>query len=130
MNRQQGFTLIEVIVAFFIFAISVGAIYELFSAAGKRAAQADERGLALLTAQSLLSQQRAQSMPWPATQSGSTEAGMQWQISVAPYDAHIANNHTWTTVEVTVRVHPEHHAAREVVLRSVEWSQQQTGVSG
>ncbi len=127
MNRQQGFTLIEVVVAFAIFALSVGAIYGLFQNSIKRTVQADQREVLLLTAQSLLSQLRMQSDSWSAEQSGTTSEGLSWRAAVTPFKANIAENSKWKAVEVTVSVSDPQRPQREYSLRSIELAHPKIG---
>jgi len=127
MRRQQGFTLIEVVVAFAIFALSVGALYEVFRDAVRRNAQAEDRQMELLTAQSLLSQLRAHALPWSPEQTGETPQGMRWQVNVAPYDMQLPSDSTWAAFEIDIRVYQQQHSAREVMLRSVEWERRKRG---
>lgn len=127
MRGQKGFTLIEVVVAFAIFALSVGALYGLFSSATKRTAQADAREAALLVAQSMLSQLRAQPGLVPTEQTGTMPNGLAWQIQVAPFKANIADKSPWRAVEVTVSVRDPQHAAYEYSLKSIELSYAKLG---
>jgi general secretion pathway protein I len=54
MNRQRGFTLIEVVVAFVLLAVVLVMAFEVFSAGLSRASQLGERSQALVIAQSRL----------------------------------------------------------------------------
>lgn len=118
---QQGFTLIEVVVAFAIFALALGAIYESLGGAIRRNRQAHDRDQAVLIAQSLLSQQQVAPQPWKPESSGRLGEGWQWRIEVKPYPATIANPQSpWRAVAVAAHVAREASTQKEVVLRSVE----------
>lgn len=119
-SLQQGFTLIEVAVAFAIFALSIGAFYEIFSGAMRRSAQARERELALLQAQSLLSQLRARPAPWESHESGASPAGLIWQIDAIPFYAGTEERSPWRAYDVTVRVRKHASMERGIVLKSIE----------
>ena len=54
MNRQRGFTLIEVVAAFVLLAVVLGMAFEVFSAGLARAGQLEDRSRALAIAQSQL----------------------------------------------------------------------------
>ncbi|HEX4782426.1 MAG TPA: type II secretion system protein [Usitatibacter sp.] len=54
MNRQRGFTLIEVVVAFVLLAAVLGVGFQIFSTGLARASQLEERSRALAIAQSQL----------------------------------------------------------------------------
>ena len=119
--RQRGFTLIEVVVAFAVFALSVGAIYEAFAGATRRGMQARDRELHLLTAQSVLAELRTRAAPWPTEENGnSSSSGQQWQIRVARFDAHTDENSAWKAYEVTVVVGSARSRSRDVTLKSIE----------
>jgi general secretion pathway protein I len=118
---QRGFTLIEVLVAFAIFTLTVGAIYEAFAGANRRGAQARERELHLLTAQSLLAELRTRAPPWPSEEKGGDAAsGEEWQIEVVPFDAHTDPESVWKAYEVSVTVGSPQSRSAAVVLKSVE----------
>ena len=121
-RRQKGFTLIEVVVAFAIFALSMGALYESFGGALRRNSQAHEREQALLVAQSVLARVRVAPVPWKPEDSGSPEGGWQWRVEVAPFDADAAESKQspWQTFAVTIHLAREGSNAKEVVLSSIE----------
>ncbi|MEJ0037693.1 MAG: type II secretion system protein [Gammaproteobacteria bacterium] len=119
-QRQQGFTLIEVLVAFAIFALSVGALFELFAGALRRARQAESTEMLWLTAQSLLSERRARPGPWPEEEAGE-RSGAQWRIETRPYDAGADNASSWKALLVSVNV-ADAGSRRSVDLQSVELS--------
>lgn len=120
-RSQRGFTLIEVVVAFAVFALAVGALYESFAGAARRVTHARDRDQALLLAQSLLSQWRisAQS-PLKPSESGSLEGNGSWRIDVRPSELSAGATGTWRAYEVTVHVTEGEPDAKELVLRSVE----------
>jgi general secretion pathway protein I len=119
LRAERGFTLIEVVVAFAIFALCVGALFEAFGGAVRRSLQAQDREQALLTAQSLLSQLRATPAPWDSQESGRADAGWLWQIDVQPFDAGTDQSSSWRAFEVSVQVRRE-GTTREIVLKSIE----------
>lgn len=119
-TRQRGFTLIEVTIAFAIFALCAAVLFEEFAGAERRSAQARDRGQALLIAQSLLAEQRVTPPPWSAQRSGSAQDGWSWDIQVAPFNAGVDPDFAWRAFLVTVRVRPDDAPTREAVLQSVE----------
>ena len=119
-HGQQGFTLIEVVVAFAIFTLAVGALYESFAGAVRRNTQAHNRDQELLVAQSLLSRLRTAPTPWETEESGSLDSGWHWRMEVAPFDAAANERTSWHAFAVTVHVSSESAGTNEVVLRSVE----------
>ena len=119
-QRQQGFTLIEVVVAFAIFALAMAALYESFAGASRRVTQTHDRAQALLTAQSLLSRVRASPVPWEPEQSGRLADGGFWRIDVAPFAVSMGEISPWRAFAVTVHVARDEAGMKEVLLRSVE----------
>jgi len=119
-RRQGGFTLIEVIVAFVIFTLAVGAIYESFAGAVRRSAQSDTRDQELLVAQSLLSQLRTSPAPWKAGDSGKWAGGWFWRTEVAPLNVGTSERSHWRLFSVAIHVSDERGAENGVALRSIE----------
>ena len=121
-SRSRGFTLIEVMVAFSIFALSVGAIFEVFAGATRRAERARENEHLWLTAQSVLSELRVRAAPWPRQDEGSQSiagADVNWQLTVAPFDTEANPDFPWKAYLVTVHVGSQ-TSRRDVTLRSIE----------
>jgi general secretion pathway protein I len=118
-RRQNGFTLIEVMVAFAVFALSIGAIFELFAGATRRAEQARTREQLWLTAQSVLAEFRTRPLPWPANEEGQGASGDTWRLAIEPFDAGTDPDHPWKAYSVRVNVTSQ-RARAEVTLESVE----------
>jgi general secretion pathway protein I len=118
-RREQGFTLIEVVVAFAIFALSIGAIFEVFQQAVHTSEHVRERDLAWLTAQSVLSELRVKPAPWPSEQRG--ESGrLRWWVEVQPYPLEIDTRTSWSAYRVEVHVSELHSPAPAIELDSLE----------
>jgi type II secretion system protein I len=120
LAHQRGFTLIEVTVAFVIFALCAAVLYEEFAGAQHRSAQARDREEALLIAQSLLSQQRVTPPPWNPENVGSSGERWNWDIQVAPFNAGVSPDFPWKAFLVTVRVRASAAPSHEAVLQSIE----------
>ena len=116
---QRGFTLIEVMVAFAVFALCVGAIFEVFAGATRRAEKARETEQRWLAAQSVLSELRARPAPWPAEEEGRASTGEPWRLLVQPFDAGTDERHPWKAYSVSVNVGSGRSRA-EVTLKSIE----------
>jgi general secretion pathway protein I len=120
-SQQGGFTLIEVVVAFAILALSLGALYESFGGSLRRSAAASKRELAALRAESLLAEFRGSDGHAPAPRSGRDKnEGMEWRIVSKPYPAEIADNSAWVAEAVLVEVSWGDAENRRVKLESVE----------
>ena len=118
-RHEQGFTLIEVIVAFAIFAVSVGAIFEVIREAARTSEQVRQRNLAWLTAQSVLSELRSDEAPWPSEERG-VSGRLRWWIKVQPYPLEVGKSIPWGLYQVEVRVAPLNAPVPLVELDSVE----------
>lgn len=116
---QRGFTLIEVVVAFAIFALSIGAIFEVFREAVHTSEQVRERDFEWLTAQSVLSRLHTERAPWPSEQHGVSDQ-LRWWTQVQPYPLAFNGRTSWQAYRVEVHVAPLHAGAPAVELDSVE----------
>ena len=120
VSRQSGFTLLEVLVAFAIFALSVGALYESFAGSLRRTLKAEVEGRAWLSAQSLLTEIRVRPAPWPAEEEGVTGTGLDWKRYTSPYPSGTDPKSSWQAYQVVIEVHPHSKTAGMVRLRSIE----------
>lgn len=118
--RQEGFTLLEVVVAFAVFALSIGAIYGLFAGAIKRSLKGSERLTEVLVAQSLLAELKVRPGPWPTSQKGQTDEGMAWELVVSPYEMQLDAESAFQPVQVTVIVQTRRKLGSALRLRSIE----------
>lgn len=118
-RRARGFTLIEVVVAFAILALALGALYEVFGGALKRGEASRQRELAALRAESLLSEFRGSGGTLPKERRGA-DAGFEWTITAKPYPAELEERSAWTAERVTVEVRWGAAANRALQIESVE----------
>jgi general secretion pathway protein I len=90
MNRQShpsspGFTLLEVIVALAILAISLGALLRIFSNDLNRASETEAQVVANALAQSLLARLGTEEALADGDTAGKFNNGFRWRLRVAPY---------------------------------------------
>jgi general secretion pathway protein I len=87
-NRQRGFSLIEVLVAFVILALVATALFGLFSSSLNNAAAAEEWSRAALVAESRLdAAAAAQPLKESAERGSDFDGRLTWETRVAPYAA-------------------------------------------
>jgi len=84
LSRQGGFSLLEVLVAFSILALSLGVLLRIFSGDGRLAGQAEEHARAVALAQSLLAGAGVETPLRPGATGGSID-GYAWAMSVTPF---------------------------------------------
>jgi len=119
--RQRGFTLIEVVVAFAILALSLGALYQSFSVTLRQSQRIEKRELALLEAQSLLARV-GKDLPLRAgTTAGRLDSKLDWSVAIAEY-ARPTPTATWPVpaYDVAVEVRWGPSDSERVALRSLE----------
>jgi general secretion pathway protein I len=82
-RRQRGYTLLEVVVAFAILVLSLGALYESFSMTLRRSEKAGNRIRAVLLAESLRDRLGVE-LPLSQPEDEGVEADCRWQVRVQP----------------------------------------------
>lgn len=83
--RQAGFTLLEVLAAFIVFALTLAALLQVFSSGLRDAQLADEYARATLIAQSRLSAFTAEEKISEGQSSG-FDAPFRWEVKAGEYD--------------------------------------------
>jgi general secretion pathway protein I len=83
--RQAGFTILEVLAAFVVFAVTLAALMQVFSGGLRDAQLADEYARAVMLAQSRLAVYTATEVPEETSASG-TQGRFAWAVAAEPYD--------------------------------------------
>lgn len=85
VSGQQGFSLLEVLVAFSILTLVLGALLQVFSGGMRNAALSEEYSRATILAESMLSRAGRDIPLEPGEHGDETDAGYRWSLRVAPY---------------------------------------------
>lgn len=83
---EGGFSLLEVLVAFSILALSLGVLMQIFSTAMRNADLSEQYSRAALLAQSRLSAAGNEQPLQEGETEGEFEGGVRWRQSVVPYE--------------------------------------------
>jgi general secretion pathway protein I len=86
IQRQSGFTLIELVAAFVIFAVGFGILLQILGGALRTTTQSVEYTKAAMWAQSLLDVQGIGEPLQPGSASGRFDNDYSWQLNIAKYD--------------------------------------------
>lgn len=84
-RREAGFTILEVLAAFVLLAVTLAVLLQMFSGGLRDAQLADEYARAVMIAQSRLAQLTAAEKISEGTSTGFDEP-FAWTLSVSPYD--------------------------------------------
>lgn len=121
-GRCRGFSLLEVLVAFTILAMLLGALFEVFSAGMGAARHGDRYTRAVEIARSRLAMTGAEDAPYPGASDGYSDDGFHWRTTVSEYrdDALVDEELPVTPLTVEVEVTWEEGSAlRSVTLTSM-----------
>ena len=84
-NRNRGFTLLEILVAFIVLSIAGGALLQLFQGGLRNVALSSEFSHAALLARSKLAELEANSRIEVGEESGEFDETYQWRLTTMPY---------------------------------------------
>ncbi len=124
-RRADGFTLIEALIAFTIFALSFAAILQIFGSGLGNRATADHALIALSHAESLMARAGIEQPMAVGMRSGRFDDGMAWreQITLHQIDAAVTDSTLpagMTPYEVTIAVTwRDGRKTREITLNSL-----------
>ncbi len=84
-GRAQGFSLLEVLVAFTLFAVALGVMMQIFSRGVNGASIADHYAKATMYAESRLASVGVEETLKEGTTSGKFDDDYAWQVTIRPY---------------------------------------------
>lgn len=82
-NRETGFSLLEVLVAFSILALSLGVLMQIYASGSRNTLRGADYSRAAELAESVLAQAGTEHPLAPAVHNGE-QAGMYWQLAIVP----------------------------------------------
>ncbi len=99
MNKQRGFSLLEILIAFSILALSLGILLKIFSAGVNTAGVAEEYTAAVQNAESLMAGTGVEKPLQTGETTGLENEKYHWRVEVSPFQF-TAENLDVTTLPV------------------------------
>lgn len=97
MNKQRGFSLLEILIAFSILALSLGILLKIFSAGVNTAGVAEEYNAAVQIAESIMARTGVEAPLQQGEATGTENEKYYWRVSVSPFQF-MAENVDVTTI--------------------------------
>ena len=85
MNKERGFSLLEILIAFSILALALGILLNIFSSGANNAAVAEEYTAAVQIAETLLAQTGVETELQAGQTSGQEDEKYRWLVTVTPF---------------------------------------------
>lgn len=119
LNKQRGFSLLEILIAFSILALSLGILLKIFTAGVNTAGVAEDYTAAVQIAESLMAKTGTETPLQPGETDGLDNEKYYWQVAVSPFQF-VAENLDVSAMpvelfKVKVTVSWGEHIAREGV---------------
>lgn len=92
INKQQGFSLLEILIAFSILALSLGILLKIFSAGVNTAIVAEDYTAAVQIADGLMAKTGVETPLQPGQETGVVNEKYHWLVAVSPFEFNPENN--------------------------------------
>lgn len=121
-NKQQGFSLLEILIAFSILALSLGILLKIFSAGVNTAMIAENYTVAVQLSESLMTKVGVEVPLQTGLSTGLENKLYHWQVEVSPFSLNIAHTDSQTVaaelfkVKVIVSWDDGHSSDRQLEL--------------
>ena len=104
LNKQKGFSLLEILIAFSVLALSLGILLKIFSAGVDTAVVAEDYTAAVQIAESLMAKTGVETALQEGQDSGVENEKYNWQVDVSPFVFNPDNVDATTTTAVLFKV--------------------------
>ena len=104
VNKQQGFSLLEILIAFSILALSLGILLKIFSAGVNTAVVAEDYTAAVQIAESLMAKTGVETPLQAGQASGLENEKYHWLVEVSPFEFNPENVDTTAITAVLFKV--------------------------
>jgi general secretion pathway protein I len=104
LNKQQGFSLLEILIAFSILALSLGILLKIFSAGVNTAVVAEDYTAAVQIAESLMAKTGVETPLQAGQDSGLENEKYNWLVTVSPFAFNAENVDTSAIKAVLFKV--------------------------
>ena len=131
MNRQQGFSLLEILVAFSILAISLSILLKIFSSGVNTAVIAENYTVATQIAESLMAKTGIEAPLTEGERSGIEDEKYHWQVNVSQLPPDVFEEGVMTelmAVQVIVDWGEDNQNNRSIELNTVRTKQNNDGL--
>ena len=104
ISKQQGFSLLEILIAFSILALSLGILLKIFAAGVNTAAVAEDYTAAVQIAESLMAKTGVESPLRAGQAAGLEHEKYHWRVEVSPFTFNLEHVDTTTLTAVLFKV--------------------------